>query len=212
MASLNAFWEWFYEYHEAFYYLKEFSLEEQAYYLNDLHARLSSYHPDLTYVIGFPKKDQKATLTLTANGRKDAMLFVTQLAGLAPEIPKWKVTKFLQARLDIKAISKGKDASYEFEEFPIKPSDLRWIPMDREGKQGSFDLIFHLTSFPQINPPMDEDKLLVYIHFILLDLLGELVVSKAIGDGFYMETLEPDNEWFHLDFLPVFLQAEGFDV
>ena len=212
MAQLKEFWNWFHEYHEAFYYLKEFTIEEQAFYLNELDDRLRDYHPDLTYVIVFPKKNKKAKLILTANGRKDAMFFVIQLESIAPKIPKWTVIKFLQPKLDIKAITKGKDSPYGFEEFPIKPSDLRWIPMQREDDRGPYDLIFHLTSFPQINPPMDEDKLLIYIHYILLDLLGELAVSKAIGDGFYMETLEPDNEWFPLEFLPVYLQEEGFDV
>ncbi|GGG53236.1 hypothetical protein [Bizionia arctica] len=212
MAQLKDFWDWFLEYHEAIYYLRDFTLEEQAFYYQELDDRLQDYHPDLTYVIAFPKKDKKAILTLTANGSKDAMLFVSQLASVAPKIPKWKVKKILQAQLSIKAITKGKDDPYEFEEFPIKPSDLRWIPMHREADHDPCDLIFHLTSFPNINPPMDEEKLLIYIHFILLDLLGELVVSKAIGAGYYMDTLEPDDEWFTLDFLPMYLEGEGFDV
>ncbi|WP_255365494.1 MULTISPECIES: hypothetical protein [Bizionia] len=40
MTSLYDFWDWFQDYAEAYYYLQDFSVAEQAFYNHELTSRL----------------------------------------------------------------------------------------------------------------------------------------------------------------------------
>lgn len=207
MAHLLAFWDWFQEYREAYYYLQDFSEAEQVFYYDALDSRLKDYHPNLTFVFVFAQEGEAAQLILTTNGQADGLFFVTNLVRIAPEIPKWKITAFIQPKLDLEAIKNGVDAPYYFKDLSIKPSDLRWAPVDLDVRTGTYDLQFHLITFPRLEMSADFDQVLDFIYIILLDLLGEVVVRQRLGAGYYEDALLYYLDWYGLDELPDFLEV-----
>lgn len=211
MAQLKAFWDWFYEYREAYYYLQDFTERERDYYYHELDLRLTAYHPSLSFIIKFGNQNKKAELILTANGKADGMFYVSNLISIVPEIPKWKISGFIKPSLDIEAIKKGKDAPYKLQELDIKPSDIRWAPVDIDPNTYKYDLVFYLKTYPHFNQTFDEDRLLDYIYMILLDLLGEMYVSKTIGMGYYENEWIHIQDWYRLENLKEFLETGEVD-
>lgn len=209
MRSLHAFWDWFQDYAEAYYYLQDFSVAEQAFYNHELTSRLQDYHENLCFGITFSKDGADAQLIISTNGRVDGVFFVNNLVNIAPDIPKWTIVAFIQPQLDLEAIRTGTDEPYYFKDFPIKPSDLRWAPMDFDSRNCRCDLLFHLITFPKLVAPADVDQLLDYIYIIILDLLGEEVVRQTIRFGYYEDALLHNMDWYRLDALPDFLETWG---
>ncbi|TYB76990.1 hypothetical protein [Bizionia myxarmorum] len=208
MAQFKDFWDWFYEHRDAYFYLTDFTEQEQAFYYHEINSRLKDYHEDLNYVLHFAADGQDAELILTANGSADGMLFVSNLMRFVPYIPNWQLTGFIQPTLNLEEIKHGADAPYCFKDLSIKPSALRWAPVDFN--MGKYDLMFHLTPFSLTGKVSDTDILLDYIYLILLDLLGELVVSTKIGAGYYDSVINSDTDWYRLEELPAYLDSGEF--
>jgi hypothetical protein len=209
MAQLKDFWDWFNEYHEALYFLQDFPEHEQAYYYNELTSRLKDIHPDLSFEIGFATDGGEARFTLTANGQAEGMMYVSQLVSLVSKIPKWQVSAFIQPKLSIEDIKQGVEEPYKFQEFHLKPSHIIWSPVDMNPDTYKYEFLFHFKGLAYRDLDLSYEKIIDYLTIILLDLLGERVVSQQIQMIYYDDIYMDRSDWYRLDQLPEFLK-EGF--
>ena len=209
MAQLKAFWEWFSEYQEAYYHLRGFPEDEQAYYFNELDRQLKVYHPSLTYVLHSPKDRLEAELILTANGDPDGMLLATNLRNVAPTVPNWVFTALIQPKLTADDI-KNKDLEhYKFMEFDLHLSRVRWLPVDMNRETYKYEFVFHFIGLPYANPEIPYEKYIDYLYIILVDMFGELFVSQHIEMVYYDHLYPNDMDWYSLHQLREFLE-EGY--
>lgn len=209
MAQLKAFWEWFSEYQEAYYHLRDFPEDEQVYYFNELDRQLTVYHSSLTYVLHSPKDRLEAELVLTANGDPDGMLFAINLIDVAPTIPNWVFTALIQPKLTVDDI-KNKDLEhYKFMEFDLQLSRVRWLPVDMNRETYKYEFVFHFIGLPYANPEIPYEKYIDYLYIILVDMFGELFVSQHIEMVYYDHLYPNDMDWYSLHQLREFLE-EGY--
>ena len=209
MAQLKEFGDWFHDYHEAFYYLRDFTEEEQGFYYQELNNRLSDIHPDLSFEFGFATDGKDARFTLTANGRVEGMFYVSQLARLAPKLPKWQVFAFIHPKICIKALKQGAEETYRFQEVHLKPSHIIWSPVDMNLTTYKYEFLFHFKGLAYRDLPLSYEKTIDYLTIILLDLLGERIVSQQIQMIYYDDMYMDRSDWYRLDQLPEFL-TEGY--
>ena len=98
----SRFWRWFRDHDDRLF---TFERDQEA-TLGALGAALEAVHPDLTYEIG-PTQDGTRELVLSAGGLKRAFPAVVALADAAPEMRRWRITKFRPRRAEISDLSFG---------------------------------------------------------------------------------------------------------
>ena len=209
MNSLKAFWDWFIEHRDTFYDLQALPKSDQAYYFHELSDRLEAIGPTLSCVIKFAKSDGLAELTVTTNGHPEGVILVKNLVNLAPNIPQWTITAFIQPIIDIHTLVDRSDPPYQFDALSFKASDLVWVPNSYDEKTGKHGLLFGFTNLASILLRYSLETVNEYVSGILFDLLGELLVcQKVAAVDYYFLKPNMDDGWLGLELLPGYLQRD----
>ena len=207
MTSLKEFWDWFYSCREAYYYFEDFSEEEKAYYYSEMEQRLSAFHESVAFEIALPRDGGDAHLILTANAKHEGMLYVSNLVRVAPRIPKWHITSFIPARLDVALLKKDEALLYEFKGFGIDVNRLCWCPVGICDTTYKYDLLFGYLGLDSPFKNVDSKAIIEALSIILIDLLGEVYASQMIHVVYFDETLHRTTDWYKLETLPLFLES-----
>lgn len=205
MQKINVFWSWFQEYKNELYYLHKYNLEVQSYYFGELTSKLEDYDKSLGYIIKYPETIGKAEMVITANGNPDGQIYVRNLIAQAPNLSNWKFTAFIQPIIDLEECRQGKDDPYEFNEFTIKASDIKWLPLEHHEATNKWSLMVYIMGYKQIIKDIGSSAVEDYIYTILQDLLGEAILYKKIGNLYYDDLLFNQLELLPIHELPEYL-------
>ncbi|PNQ72115.1 hypothetical protein C1T31_13505 [Hanstruepera neustonica] len=209
MRDFQAFWDYFSEHGETFYHLQSLPDSENAYYFNTLTSLLEAIGPTLSCVMKFASKERTyAELVLTTHGRAEGVILIRNLMQVAPVIPNWKITAFIQPVIDVDAIADRTDPPYQFEGLTLKASDIVWMPDSYDDKTDKHCLLFGFTNLASTLMSYPLETVTDYVLWILMDFLGELVVCQKIsGFEFYFSKPNMDDGWLGLEDLPVYLDG-----
>jgi len=205
MQKINVFWSWFQEYKNELFYMHKYDLEVQSYYFGELTSKLEDYDKSLGFIIKYPETIGKAEMVITANGNPDGQIYVRNLIAQAPNLSNWKFTAFIQPIIDLEVCRQGKDDPYEFNEFTIKASDIKWLPVEHHEATNKLSLMVYMMGYKQIIKDIGPTTLEDYIFAIFQDLLGEAIVHKKIGNLYFDDLLFNQLEVFPIHELPEYL-------
>ena len=183
----------------------KYDLEVQSYYFGELTSKLEDYDKSLGFIIKYPETIGKAEMVITANGNPDGQIYVRNLIPQAPNLSNWKFTAFIQPIIDLEVCRQGKDDPYEFNEFTIKASDIKWLPVEHHAATNKLSLMVYMMGYKQIIKDIGPTTLEDYIFAIFQDLLGEAIVHKKIGNLYFDDLLFNQLEVFPIHELPEYL-------
>lgn len=156
-----AFWRWFQANESRLF---DFEKDQERVF-DELQTQLQRIQPSLTFEFG-PKQDGKREFVISADGIRDAFPAVIDLANAAPQLPRWKITKF-RPRRDFQSpvTLNGLTISPEQVEFTIEPDG------DKAG----------ITLFIEGYNPSEHEKYAGVVYLMLDQALGEYDVETKVG-------------------------------
>lgn len=158
----EAFWKWF-ELKETEYF--EFE-KNQAELFDSLDSKLSSIHPNITFVFS-EAKDGKRDFIVSANGAKEAFIDVRELVRASPKLSKWNVIAF-RPRLNPMV-------SVAFKGLIVEPDDIM-VKYNYNKENNLIDLVLYIKKYKA------KDKRFLGAALIMLDnALGESDAKTKIG-------------------------------
>lgn len=160
-TSHAKFWAWFVANEASLFNFEQ----DQDRIFSNLAAALATVHPDLVFEFG-PVRDGKREFVISAGGLQAVFPAVEALAAAAPELPRWRVTKFRPRRaysgtLSLGGVSVSTDQIF----FSADPDD------------GKLGLTLYIDGYARTPNSVYE-----HIGYLLLDsALGEYDVETKIG-------------------------------
>ncbi len=159
----TAFWGWFSKNDSRLYSFEK----DQENIFNEISSELSKIDPDLTFEFGPIGSDGKREFVISGGGIKSAFPQVESLYSSAPQLPKWKYTKFRQRRSPLNDISYGG--------VDVKVSDVYFNLYKDKGDR--IGIIVFMKGYTK-----DQEDIYANIGFLILDeALGEYDVESKLG-------------------------------
>lgn len=141
------FWKWFRDHKNKLKAMPTLSLPNQKHYTYWLNWHLQFYFPGIDYILIYPKKNkQKVHFIITAKGNLELFKMALELEKTAPKLRDWKITALIKPQPDIDDRQAGEDQSYIMQDITLKTSELKFIPIQYDGKT-KVDIIIYLKNF-----------------------------------------------------------------
>jgi hypothetical protein len=169
MDKAKIFWSWFERNSSKYYDLNTLeNLDEKEHLLDELLHQLHKYSNGLYFEIGgMPNEVQE--LVITAAGNSDFFSKVDELVEKAPQINGWSIIDFKPAM--------GVDFVTEYEGIKFDPSQIWFLPLDRDNDPKSLGL---RICFP--NQTIASDEALINASYQMIDtILGEKSAALDIN-------------------------------
>ncbi len=168
MNPIQNFWQLFQKENLALFLLNDLPKEVTLEKINILTQAMKEYNKDLGYIIKSGK--EKSELIITAHGNPYLFKEVELLVFHAPKLERWKITAFLQPKIDIEVYENGTDKSLEFYGISLRISEIYFIPLDVPGKPHELGIKVLLKNYivHKDNPRLREA---LYVH--IEHLIGE---------------------------------------
>lgn len=195
--SKDHFWDWFERNNTEYLQLLDKSESEQAYWLKELETHIEAHGKFMR--IGVMHRDddeEKATLVISADGRKKHFNKIDSLVAKAPKIPCWNIHALMQPQeIDFRIEEK-------FGITGIDPCDLWFTPSPGDGNE-EVDVIVYSAMRTKKNAEVFE---LIAVH-VMYNLLGERSFALDIGyiDTDNLSRAPKDTELIKLEELPAYL-------
>jgi len=180
-VSEKRFWTWF-QTNEASLY--EFQ-KNQPQIFDQLSAEMHKIHPALTFEFG-PVQDGRREFIISADGIKDAFPKVESLYAAAPQLPRWKFTKFRQ---------RGKPLDIAYEGISVK-ADAVAVMAQPDGAKAK------VTVFLPDYAVAAHQKYQAIAFLVLDRALGEYDVETRVSEVQVASTAHVPADAFSLDAFP----------
>ena len=191
MNPIQNFWRLFEKENLALFLLSDLPKEVTLEKLNTLTQAMKEYNKDLGYIIKSGK--EKSELIITAHGNPYLFKEVELLVFHAPKLERWKITAFLQPKIDIDAYENGTDKPLEFYGISLRISEIYFLPLEVPGKPHELGIKVLLKNYivHKDNPRLREA---LYVH--IEHLIGEKSFANDLSfieiDQLKREDLEKD--------------------
>ena len=180
-VSEKNFWTWFQANEASLYDFQK----NQPRIFDQLSAEMHKIHPSLTFEFG-PLQDGRREFIISADGIKDAFSKVESLYAAAPQLARWKFTKFRQRR-------KPLDIAYEGISVKADAVAVMAQPDGAKAKVTVFLPDYAAAAHQKYQS----------IAFLLLDrALGEYDVESRVSEVQVASTARVPNEAYSLDAFP----------
>ena len=178
MKKIKLFWAWIQLNEAALRNLQHEKPKVQKMLFVWLEKHLHYYCDGLQAILLLPTKENKQTeLVITANGNPDYFPQVIQLIDVAPKLPDWKFTAFVQPREDIDELEAGLDKPYVFKDINLKASVLKFMPF-QYSDSNKIDMIVYLKNF---TVHCNNKNLLEAVFIIVQGIIGEKSLYSNIN-------------------------------
>jgi hypothetical protein len=179
MKKINTFWNWFQDNNQRIKNVINENSENQKHITFWISKNLSYYCKEIDFMIVYPKNsNEKTEFIITANGNPNFFQQVVNLIDNAPQLRTWKFTAFIQPTERIDEMINDRDDPYIFQEFTLKASELKFLPLQFQEESNKLDIIVYLKNY---NLYCHTKTLQQAIFVILQDLVGEKSVYQNIN-------------------------------
>lgn len=158
---VEAFWAWFTKNDDRLFDFEK----DQDRVFDELIEKLRGVEQNLTFEFG-PDIDGVREYVISAGGIRDSFPAVEALAAGAPDLPRWKFTKYRQRRPDMGRLQLGDQV--------IEPKDIDFA-LEREDERVALSLF--IDGYNEAS-----SELWGHVGFLFLDMaLGEYDVETKVG-------------------------------
>jgi hypothetical protein len=175
LTKKQHFWEWFNRNNHEYLSLENKSKKDTLYWFNELEAHIHALSKFLHPIIAY-KKEQPATLTITANGKAIHFKKAEDLVAKAPVIPGWTFA----ALEEIQPIDYMLDQ--EMLKSGVDPREM-FFSIDNDDPDNTILTVYH-----PLCTPKNENLILRIANGAVYNLLGERSFGNDIAK-LYVENL-----------------------
>ena len=189
---IKNFWNWFAE--------NEWHIRQAIYVqdktpgniLESLFVYLEAFCPPLTCMMQSGSNSKKYEITISPRGNPDAIMLAATLAQAAPAIPNWKIKAFVGPQSNYEHLI---STPYPLFGINIIPNTINFYVYDADWERERYDLILLL---PLPLKVWDDTTLFHYFYSLLVDLWGEIYVTRRINNLLF--TFRAEQEFCFIDF------------
>ena len=177
LQQIDRFWKWFAAHEEALLNALRLGLDSEA-VLYHFDQHLSGVSKRILCLIRISTDGAtKSRIIFSAEGYRKLFPKILALELRAPRLVHFTVQAFIKPMDDKTDVYEGTDAPYEFDGYSLQISQLYVSLLDYDLSRKQLQVKIHIPEYEQL---AYHDDLAFNLHFIVMELIGEIAYRKHV--------------------------------